>query len=371
MDGSYTVGFFALAMFAGSFVFGILPMIISMSSKHLNAISAAGAGLLLGSALLTIIPEGVETLQESMSHSSGAGQTPLGLPLTLGFVLMLLVENFAHANHANHAHPRGAGHFDRTTDSRSAIVATAGLVVHAMADGIALGAAASTEQTTLKSTVFAAIMLHKGPSAFGLVSYLLRCGIPPVTIRRHLLVFSLSAPVVAVLCKFFLSALAANVAKENMERWTGLLLLFSAGTFLYVATLDILPAVLNDVAAEGGSRACTQELHLPVSSSSKSGVQLSTVSHTNQYKNASKASGYDYVSNNDVSQEDLVNSFGLDTHGSLSRRASSVSSAGSEIVGHLSPVERLRRLQRLKTITCILVGVFFPLLLNYSNGAHH
>ena len=39
--------------------------------------------------------------------------------------------------------------------------ATIGLVVHAAADGIALGAAASTQRQDLQLIVFFAIMLHK------------------------------------------------------------------------------------------------------------------------------------------------------------------------------------------------------------------
>ena len=44
--------------------------------------------------------------------------------------------------------------------------ATLGLVVHAAADGIALGAAATTNQTDVEMIVFLAIMLHKVSTAF-------------------------------------------------------------------------------------------------------------------------------------------------------------------------------------------------------------
>ena len=45
--------------------------------------------------------------------------------------------------------------------------ATLGLVVHAAADGIALGAAATTNQTDVEMIVFLAIMLHKVGIALG------------------------------------------------------------------------------------------------------------------------------------------------------------------------------------------------------------
>ena len=44
---------------------------------------------------------------------------------------------------------------------RKSITATLGLVVHAAADGVALGAAATTSQTHVEMIVFIAIMLHK------------------------------------------------------------------------------------------------------------------------------------------------------------------------------------------------------------------
>lgn len=55
--------------------------------------------------------------------------------------------------------------------------ATIGLVVHAAADGVALGAAATTSHHDVEMIVFLAIMLHKAPAAFGLVSFLLHEGI--------------------------------------------------------------------------------------------------------------------------------------------------------------------------------------------------
>lgn len=51
------------------------------------------------------------------------------------------------------------------------------MVVHAAADGVALGAAATTSHADVEIIVFLAIMLHKAPAAFGLVTFLLHEGI--------------------------------------------------------------------------------------------------------------------------------------------------------------------------------------------------
>jgi len=50
---------------------------------------------------------------------------------------------------------------ENNAGSRLRITATLGLVVHAAADGIALGAAASTSHSDVTMIVFVAIMLHK------------------------------------------------------------------------------------------------------------------------------------------------------------------------------------------------------------------
>ena len=41
-------------------------------------------------------------------------------------------------------------------------------------------------------------MLHKAPASFGLVTYLLHEGLDKARIKRHLLVFSLAAPLLAI-----------------------------------------------------------------------------------------------------------------------------------------------------------------------------
>lgn len=114
---------------------------------------------------------------------------------------------------------------------------TTGLVIHAAADGIALGASSATSNSSLSFIIFFAIMIHKAPAAFGLTSVLLKQGVSKRTARAHLLLFSLAAPIGAVLTWVFARSIGAGRMGEdgNTTWWTGMLLLFSAGTFLYVA----------------------------------------------------------------------------------------------------------------------------------------
>ncbi|XP_053970379.1 zinc transporter ZIP9 isoform X2 [Hylaeus anthracinus] len=131
----------------------------------------------------------------------------------------------------------------RSGGRERSVTATLGLVVHAAADGIALGAAATTSQADVELIVFLAIMLHKAPAAFGLVSFLLHEGVDRKRISRHLLVFSFAAPCLALITYF-------GIGKEGKETLsnvnaTGLAMLFSAGTFLYVATVHVLPELMT------------------------------------------------------------------------------------------------------------------------------
>ncbi|CAO3625572.1 unnamed protein product [Mucor hiemalis] len=84
--------------------------------------------------------------------------------------------------------------------------------------------------------VFFAIMLHKAPSAFALTTVLLSEGLSRTRVRQHLLMFSLAAPAGAISTYILLQLFSdASASSINLEYWTGILLLFSGGTFLYVA----------------------------------------------------------------------------------------------------------------------------------------
>ncbi|KAK1893984.1 Zinc transporter ZIP9-A [Dissostichus eleginoides] len=214
MDDFSSISLLSLAMLVGCYVAGTIPLAVNFSEEKLKLVTVLGAGLLCGTALAVIIPEGVHALYEEI----------LEVSLVLGFVFMLLVDQIgsAHVHSTEALDPEAAR-------ASSKITTTLGLVVHAAADGVALGAAASTSQTSVQLIVFVAIMLHKAPAAFGLVSFLMHAGLERNRIRRHLLVFSLAAP----------------SSKEALSDFnaTGVAMLFSAGTFLYVATVHVLPEV--------------------------------------------------------------------------------------------------------------------------------
>ncbi|BFZ12406.1 hypothetical protein BsWGS_15445 [Bradybaena similaris] len=284
MDDILTVLGLSLAMLIGCYLAGIIPLTVSLSEEKLKLVTVLGAGLLVGTALAVIVPEGVHAMYTSPkshdldqkviksvddakapavsvnkqvagvnienpethehtehdNHSDMLEQhSIIGVSLVTGFIFMLLVDQLGGSLHSQSvpSDPESTGH----TQNRNKITATLGLVVHAAADGIALGAAITLSETHITMIVFVAIMLHKAPAAFGLVSFLLHEGLDRTRIRKHLAVFSAAAPLLAVLTYIALS-------QQNKEaltglKTTGIALLFSAGTFLYVATVHVLPEI--------------------------------------------------------------------------------------------------------------------------------
>nr|CAG4641238.1 EOG090X0EEU [Eulimnadia texana] len=255
----------SIVMLVGSYLAGSVPLIMSLSEEKLHLVSVLGAGLLVGAALAVIIPEGIQMLysaqMEEMKEKhhevkttdnheheeTGGLHTTIGAALVLGFIFMLLVDQIGSSRSRVNCNV----FFQKDVENGSSrsgrsFTATLGLVVHAAADGIALGAAASTSHAAVEMIVFFAIMLHKAPASFGLVTFLLHEGLERNRIRRHLLIFSLSAPILAVVTFFGLS----QKSKETLSTFnaTGVAMLFSAGTFLYVATVHVLP----EIAARGG-----------------------------------------------------------------------------------------------------------------------
>ena len=232
MDPQTLIFVFAGIMFIAVAAFGYVPLTLELSSDRLKQLTAIGAGVLIGSAFLVIIPEALEIFEgheeEGESHEEmHIEPSTIGLAILGGFVLMLLLEIFGLPH---------AVHHDEDKDLLG-LSATIGLLVHALVDGIAVGASVSSSNET-GLIVFVAIMLHKGPAAFGLTSFLKHIKIKKSKSKWYLLAFALASPIMAILT-FFVLKDTSFATDDNI----GLALLFSAVTFIYVATVDVLPEV--------------------------------------------------------------------------------------------------------------------------------
>ncbi|AEO69447.1 uncharacterized protein THITE_2119866 [Thermothielavioides terrestris NRRL 8126] len=261
-----------------SFLAGALPLSFSLSQSQLRLIASLGAGLLVGSCLIVILPEGIEAIAAAAPHgpqpprlnARAAGrrddepskQQPelpafsIGFGLVIGFTLMFLLDRLPrhatekfqtaptsrHVSLENLAGSSASG--EEETDGflgslapsprqTRSLATTTGLVIHAAADGIAMGASATTPNLNVGLIIFLAILVHKAPAAFGLTSILLKQGLSKRATRVHLMVFSLAAPAGALATYSIVALIGGeNMEGESAQWWTGMLLLFSAGTFL-------------------------------------------------------------------------------------------------------------------------------------------
>lgn len=202
---------------------------------------------------------GTPDRDEDKHGEQGHAEIPafeVGFSMILGFVLMFLIDRLPrHATETFQSGPQtthmsldslgvdGAladeetdgflGSLTPTPRRARSLATTVGLVIHAAADGIAMGASSATSNMKLGLVIFIAIMIHKAPAAFGLTSVLLRQGLSKRAARGHLIVFSMAAPVGALATWLLISLLGGGDLEEAQGQWwTGMLLLFSGGTFL-------------------------------------------------------------------------------------------------------------------------------------------
>jgi zinc transporter 9 len=203
---------------------------------------------------------------EQEHHEEPPPTFSIGLSLITGFVLMFLIDKLPRHASEKLQQPPPTRHIsldnlsqgllpspieDGEEESESflqsltptpkqsrSLATTLGLVIHAAADGIAMGASATSSNIKLGFIIFLAIMIHKAPAAFGLTSVLLKQGLSKRAARGHLIIFSLAAPFGALSTWLLVHLLGAGgISGESGQWWTGMLLLFSGGTFLYVPLL--------------------------------------------------------------------------------------------------------------------------------------
>ncbi len=246
----------AVAILLLSLAGGLAPRFLQdrLPQQRLQDLTGIASGLLLTSALLVVVPEGFHVAAEAAEEAShgaplggGGGHGEafifepviLGATILAGFVVMLLLEGLGvghavHEEHHDHAEGHGHGHVHHPT---SPTVLAIGLTAHAAADGLAIGAAAVAGDTAFSLLITAAVVLHRVPAAFSLGLFALHETEDGGQATRGIIAFALATPLMMMLAYLMLESAADKIV--------ALSLLFSAGTFVYVATVDTLPAIHN------------------------------------------------------------------------------------------------------------------------------
>ncbi|HEX4263500.1 MAG TPA: ZIP family metal transporter [Verrucomicrobiae bacterium] len=261
-----------LVLFA-SLAGGWLPLIIRLNHTRLQTAISLVAGLMLGIALLHFLPDASEqlgSLDRTVAWMLG------------GFLMMFFLQRFFHFHHHDlpegdpedcchdehedaspddeHHHDHGHDHHhhhehepdhepehthhahtlaEKSAQQLSWVGTALGLTLHSLLDGLAMAAAV---EATARGQGLAgigtalAVILHKPFDAMA-VSTLMTAGGSSRFLRQLLnALFSLATPLGVAL--FYLGA---NHLAGSNEAFLGCALAFCAGTFLCIASSDLLP----------------------------------------------------------------------------------------------------------------------------------
>ena len=253
-------GAILLASLAG----GWIPLFLRLTHTKMQVATSFVAGLMLGVGLLHLLPHAWMRLQ-SIDRAAGW--------LLGGFLVMFFIQRFFHFHHhdvpsedsgenhsaeasqaCGHAHSRGHEEHDHhhhteelTLAERSASKLTwtgaaLGLALHTLIDGFALATSVQadsigqTEAALFGFGTFLVIILHKPFDAMAIGALMAASG--SSRLSRHLVngLFALAIPVGVLLFQFGASEFSAEGG-----RYLGSALAFAAGTFLCIASSDLLP----------------------------------------------------------------------------------------------------------------------------------
>lgn len=208
--------FYATAIFATTFAGGVLPMLeFFKNEKQVKRVLSLGTGLLIGLAAVHMLPEAAQSSPKYF-----------GFAFLFGISILYFLERFFMV-HACEEHG-----CDYHTIGMTAFI---GLTIHGLIEGVAL--ASTLHDPRLATAVLMGILVHKIPSGATLGSLLTLAK----KSQRQILFFvtgvSLAAPVGLMGAAWWLEH--AHV----MPQLTGILLAASAGTFLYIATCDLIPEI--------------------------------------------------------------------------------------------------------------------------------
>ena len=207
------------------------------SGPWLDRAYAFSAGVFLAAGLVHLLP------RADASWRALGFDYPLAFLLAaVAILLMLLFEHVLPREDTHHAlHAPSAERFDHLSEAspRGAYAVLVALSVHALLAGLALGTQRSTGGALV---IFAALLAHKSVEGFALGVSLVRHSMPAGRAWSLLALFSLATPL-GILLGALLDVWLDDTLRSGLE--AGFLAL-AAGTFAYVATLDILREELEE-----------------------------------------------------------------------------------------------------------------------------
>ncbi len=200
------------ALLAVSFAGSLLPLVRNWSRQTLCLVVSFCAGILLGATFFHMVPE-------AAAHTAHFGGAVLA-----GFLVLYILERFI----LSHTCEEQGCDYHRLGAS-----AFFGIVFHDLVEGFSLGASLSSPSVSIP--VFAAIAIHKIPSTFSLTGVLLLGRYTRTRIVGLSFVLACMTPLGVLVSFLFLKSLPHEAIALSLA--------VAAGTFLAIATSDLLPHV--------------------------------------------------------------------------------------------------------------------------------
>lgn len=212
--------FFAgLLIIAGGWIFSFRKQ---WEKKYLDFFVALGAGYILAVALLDMIPEAYETSPSAM------------IWVIAGFLIIHLFEHVftPHFHFGEETHH----HLVSRVVSVSALI---GLMVHNFFSGIAIGSGMMIN-IQIGVTIFIGTVLHKIPEGFTIAS-IMYVSHARRTVSVWATVLLAVSSIAGTLVIYALDQYSGGLLREGEVKSVALAM--SAGTFIHVATTDLIPRV--------------------------------------------------------------------------------------------------------------------------------
>lgn len=237
---------YCLCIVAASLFGGWLPSLIRLTHTRMQTIVSFVGGLMLGIGVFHLIPHAQQQLRDMDATM---------LWVMCGIVLMFfLIRTFHFHNHGiaeevpgdacepcpqDHSHSHSHAHSHPAVHQLSWIGIVAGLSIHTLFDGIALGSVslASESHAILPGLgVFLAVLLHKPLDAVSITTLMTAGGWEKRNVQAVNAGFAMMCPLGAALV-----LAGADRFPGLQQELAGGAMAFSAGVFLCIALSDLLP----------------------------------------------------------------------------------------------------------------------------------
>lgn len=223
----------ALAILLVGLAGGAIPILATRhraSHRILSLGNALAGGIFLGAGFLHLLPEASETLEDVVEYPLAPLLAATGVCVLL-LIDRVLLESFRSGR---------SSYGEAAQQPVYPVVLLVVLSIHSVIAGVALGLETELATSVL---VMIAILCHKGSAAFALVVSVIASGAASSRVWRTLVVFAAMTPLGILIGTGASSLLEGQVAMLIEGSFNAL----AAGTFVYVAILDVISAEMSRI----------------------------------------------------------------------------------------------------------------------------